>query len=118
MINGITGWRTNDTTESFVVTTGAGETAQNITLSYDLYQAAIAEVESISSNETESPAATNYYESAKHLTVGGILASKTRTLQVKYLAETQDATMRIIGPFLAILIFGGCIYFIYKIATK
>jgi len=52
--DGIKGWRTVDATQAFVVTTGAGVTTANVTLTYELYQANVAEVQSVSSNETEA----------------------------------------------------------------
>lgn len=108
--DGIKTWRTVDTSENFDVTTAAGVTGANITLSYDLYQAATAEVQSITSdNETDTPVANSYVEATKALEVTGLVASDTRVLTVAYYAETDDRVMRILGPFLAVLIFGGLI---------
>jgi len=119
ILDGITGWRTVDTTESFAVTTGAGETAENVTLSFDLFQAAVTEVISITSNDTfDAPLALVYYETPKNLTIGGLVAAAIHTLAVNYLAETQDATMRVIGPFLVILVFGFVLYLIFRHASK
>jgi len=108
--DGIKTWRTNDTTENFNVTTGAGETGANVTLSYDLYQAATAEVIGITSdNDTDVPVANSYVEATKALEITGLVASDTRVLGVNYYSETDDRVMRILGPFLGILIFGGLI---------
>lgn len=119
IIDGITGWRTNDTTDTPIVTTGANQTSANVTLSYDLYQAALAEVYSItSSNNTDTPAASNYTASTRLLTVGGLIPSITRTLTINYLAETDDTVMRVMGPFLVILIFGFVCYIIVRHAQS
>ena len=102
IIDGIKGWRTNDTLQSESVATGVGQTTANVTLDYDLYQAVTAEVQSISSNITgETPVASAYTEATKVLLVSGLDASATRTLGIQYYAETEDTTMRVLGPFLA-----------------
>lgn len=113
IIDGIKGWRTNDVTQNFVVNTAVGETASNVTLTYDLYQAAVPEVASITSTEgADAPAATSYTEATKVLLVSGLSANNTRTLTVNYYAETDDNVMRVLGPFLGVLIIGGCVVFI------
>jgi hypothetical protein len=114
ILDGIKGWRTNDTNETVLATTGEGTTA-NVTLSYDLFQAQLAEIIGMTSNNgTDTPVATAYVEATKVLTVGGLVPSVTRSLAIHYTAETTDATMRIIGPFLVILIFGGIGYLAYR----
>ena len=113
MIDGIKGWRTNDTTQNFAVTTGGGVTTANVTLTYDLYQAAVPEVISIiSTEEADAPAATSYTEATKILLISGLEADKTRTLTVNYYAETDNDVMRVLGPFLGVLIIGGCVVLI------
>ena len=108
--DGIKTWRTNDTTENFDVATAAGVEGANITLSYDLYQAAIAEVQSITSdNDSGTPTANSYVEATKSLEVTNLDAAADRVLTVNYYAETDDAVMQILGPFLAVLIFGGLV---------
>lgn len=102
---GIHNWRSNDTTQSFVVTTG-GVTTANVTLSHDLYQSNVAEVAAITSSISETPVASSY--ASRALVLAALTPSQTRTLTIEYYAETDDSIMRIIGPFLAILIFGGC----------
>jgi len=106
---GIHNWRSSTSTESYVVTTGGGVTAANITLGHDLYQAATGEITTISSNNSETPIASSYTEATKVLLVGALNASETRTLTVAYAAETDDTVMRALGPFLSFLIFGGLI---------
>ena len=110
--SGIKTWRTNDTTENFDVATAAGVEGANITLSYDLYQAAIAEVQSITSdNVSDTPVADSYVEATKKLLVTGLADAtiSSRVLTVNYYAETDDTVMQILGPFLAVLIFGGLV---------
>lgn len=107
IIDGIKGWRTSDTNETFAVTTVAGQTSANVTLAYDLYQAATAEVIGISSNTTGTPVASAYTEASKKLLIAGLPASTSQALTVNYYAETDDEVMRIIGPFLGFLIFFG-----------
>lgn len=106
---GIHGWRTHNTTESFIVATGGGATTANVTLGHDLFQAATGEVIAVSSNITESPAVTGYTESNKHLELASLNAATSRTIAVNYYAETDDTVMRALGPFLSVLIFGGCV---------
>jgi anti-sigma-K factor RskA len=105
--DGIKGWRTDDTTQAFVVVTAAGATTANVTLTSDLYQDKASEVISISSNETEAPVATSYDSATNHLLVSALNAATTRTLTVEYYADTDSTVMNAIGPFLAVLIIGG-----------
>ncbi len=108
---GIKGWRSNDTSEPFIVTTAVSVTSANVTLSYDLYQATLAEVQSITSTDgTDVPTWTAYVEATKKLTVGGLNDDASRTLTVHYYAETESDVMRVLGPFLSILIFGGLLF--------
>jgi len=95
------------------VTTGAAETTSNMTLSHDLYQAATAEIVSMTSNITgETPVASAYTEATKFLVLAGLNPSSAHTITINYLAETDDSIMRVLGPFLAVLIIGGCVVFI------
>ena len=111
IVDGIKGWRASDTTEDFVVATAAAVTTANVTLSYDLYQAATAEIIEITSTDgTDAPVASTYTEATKVLLVAGLNDDANRTLTVEYYAETDDDTMRIIGPFVGFLIFGGIIF--------
>jgi hypothetical protein len=114
IIDGIKSWRSDPTTQTTLVTTGGGVTAANVTLSYDLFQAALAEVTSVvSNNSSDTPAATLYYEDTKNLTIGGLASGTTRLLTIGYTAETQDAAMRHLGPFMVFIILGGCVFYIF-----
>src|SRR4030042_4456887 len=73
ILDGIKGWRTNDTTEAFLVTVGGGVTTANVTLAYDLYQAALPEIIALTSGlGTDTPVATSYTEATKMLFVAGL----------------------------------------------
>ena len=105
--DGIKTWRTNDTSEDFEVSTGSGVTSANVTLSYNLYQEALAEVQSITSNDTDDiPIASTYTDATKVLLITGLDDEETHALTVDYYAETDSTVMRVLGPFLAFLIFG------------
>jgi len=106
--DGIKTWRTNDTSEPFNVTVGASVTTANVTLSYDLYQDSVAEVQSITSTDgTDVPVADSYVTASNKLLVTGLNDDATRTLTVNYYAETDSVVMRVLGPFLSVLIIGG-----------
>lgn len=108
IIDGIKGIRADTITgESHVVTTAAGVTSANVTLSRDLYLASTSQVSSISSNITESPAATSYTEATNVLLVSSLSAGASHLLTFAYSAETTDTTWLAIGPFASFLIFGG-----------
>ena len=104
---GIKTWRSNDTSEDFEVSTAAGVTGANVTLSYNLYQEALAEVQSITSNDTDDvPIAATYTDATKVLEITGLDDAEAHALTVNYYAETDSTVMRVLGPFLAFLIFG------------
>lgn len=106
--SGITTWRTQDLTQSFAVTTVAGQTTANVTLNNDLFQDDTSRVISITSNITgESPIATSYVAATKKLLVSALNPSATHTLAVNYYADSENSAIKAIGPFLALLIFGG-----------
>ena len=105
---GIKGWRTDDVSQGFAVETGAGVTTANVTLSRDLFNDEVTEVQSISSNISETPVATSYTSDTNYLFIAALTASESRALTIVYYSEIDDTIMRIIGPFLAFIIFGGC----------
>jgi hypothetical protein len=116
---GIDDWRTDQASENFLASTGPGITAANVTLSYDLYQAVLAEIESITSSDgTDTPVATAYDEDYKLLTVSGLVPSATRTLAIAYTAESTNQAMRTAGPWLGLLVVGGVVYFIFKVRNR
>ncbi len=107
---GIKGWRTVDTTENEVVVTGAGVTTANVTLDDDLYQDAVSQVISISSNATESPVATSYVSATNVMLISALDAATTRTLTINYYAETDNTVLQVVGPFLSLFIIGGLLF--------
>ncbi len=117
--DGIKTWRTEDTTESFSVSTGAGVTTANVTLNNDLFQDDVAEVISITSNITgESPIATTYTAATKVLLLSALNSSATHTVAVNYYADSESDVMLAVGPFLGLLIFGALIVGILLQAKK
>ena len=105
--DGIKTWRTDDTSEDFEVSTGSGVTSANVTLSYNLYQEALAELQSITSNDTDDiPIANTYTDATKVLLITGLDDEETHALTVDYYAETDSIVMRVLGPFMSFLIFG------------
>lgn len=108
ILDGIKGWRTEDTTQSFIVTTGAGETTANVTLTKNLYNDDVSEVIALSStNGTEAPVATSYDDTTLNLLISALNASITRTLTVEYYGLPDNTVMDAIGPFLGFLVIGG-----------
>ncbi len=106
--DGIKGWRTETQVQTVAVVTAGGVTSANVTLSADLFQDDVAEVSSISSNDTgDAPAASTYTAATKVLLVSGLVAASNHTLTLTYYADTDDTVMAVVGPFLGILIFGG-----------
>ena len=117
--DGIKGWRADDVTEAFAVTTAAGVTTANVTLSRELYQDEPSEVISISSNVTgETPVATLYTSATQVLLVSALNPSETHTLAVNFYAETESSVIKVVGPFLSLLIIGGLIVLIFMGARK
>jgi len=111
IIQGVDNWRTSDQLDGFAgVTTAAGITTANVTLTEDLYQANLAKVTTITStNGTDTPVLISYIEATKVLQIGGLDDDNTRDMSVAYKAETDDTVMRAMGPFMAFLIIGGCV---------
>jgi hypothetical protein len=117
--DGIKGWRTEEQAQGATVTTGAGATTANVTLTADLFQDDTAEVTDISSNISgESPAASTYTAATNVLLVSGLNSSATHALVITYNADPESAVMAAVGPFLGILIFGGLIVAILYGAFK
>lgn len=121
ILDGIKTWRTDGTTtQTALVTTAGGATSTNVTLTKDLYQASVAEVSSITSNDgDDTPVADTYTEATQVLLVTGLAESTTRTLTIVYYGETDSSVMQAIGPFLGILIIGGILFaVVYSVFHK
>ena len=114
-LSGIDDMRTDDINQNEIVTTGAGQSTANVTLDRDLYLDEITHVTAIPSNITgEVPLPTNYTESSNLLEISSLNTDTTRALTISYAADVQDEWMVMIGPFLALLLFGGLIFAIIK----
>jgi len=107
MSTGVTGLRTDPTTEAFVVVTGAGVTSANVTLVNDPFQDDLVNITSITSNASETPIATTYTTATNALLVTDLTAATTRTLTVNFDFETVDPVWSAIGPFLLLLLIGS-----------
>jgi hypothetical protein len=105
VIDGVHNWRTQQLTQAVVMTTSGGQTTGNVTLNKDLFNGSTSEITSITSTYTETPVATSYVPATKTLTISAMVESQTRTLTIKYNANSDDPIMQGIGPFLTILIF-------------
>ena len=67
------------------VTTGVGETAADVVLTYDPYNDYTASITSIASdNESDTPVAGTYTTATNTLNVTGLVAEDTRTLTIVY----------------------------------
>lgn len=94
MLNGINNAQTDTRTDSFSVTTAPGVTTGDVVLVTLLYGADINNVVSITSDVgTDVPLPDTYVAGTRTLTVRGLTADDTRTLNVeyKYDALTGDA---------------------------
>lgn len=86
VFDGITNAQTDTLTTNFTEVTGT--TSANITLGQPLYNNNVADVQSISSNDTgDSPTAYAYNTVSRVLTVSGLATGVTRTLAVEYYAD-------------------------------
>jgi len=119
IMDGIKGWRTEDTTESHSVVTILGQTTANVTLASDLFQDDIAEVITVTSNISgESPIATSYVSASKKLLVSALNPAATHTLTINYYADTESGVIYVLGPFLPLIIIGGLLVIILQSGLK
>jgi hypothetical protein len=109
ILDGIKTWRTDGlSTQTTVVATAPGATTANVTLAKDLYQANVVNIHSITSTDgADAAAATSYTEATLVLLVSGLNDDSSRTLTIQYYGETDSDVLRIIGPFLGVLVIGG-----------
>lgn len=78
-------------TETGNVTTAAGETAGNITLSEDVYRDAVTSITDVSSTSiSDVPYASAYDTTTGNLTVSGLAASTSRLISVDYRYDNAD----------------------------
>lgn len=91
VLDGTESFRTDVKTQEFTVATGAGETADNVTLTWELWQNAVTEVTTLSSDDTtDNPVASTYTAAGNLLEVTGLAASENRTLTVSYRTAGLD----------------------------
>ena len=109
ILDGIKTWRTDGlATQTTVVATAPGITTANVTLAKDLYQANVVNVHSITSTDgADAVAVTSYTEATLALLVSGLNDDASRTLTIEYYGETDSDVMRIVGPFVGVLLIGG-----------
>jgi hypothetical protein len=109
ILDGIKTWRTDGlATQTTVAATAAGVTSANVTLAKDLYQANIVNVDSLTSTDgADAPAVTSYTEATKVLLISGLNDDSSRTFTISYYGETDSDVMRIVGPFVGVLLIGG-----------
>lgn len=71
-------------TDPYTVTTAAGVTSANVTLSQDLYAGATSRVTVSSTDTTDNPIAWTYTTATRVLLVTGLEANTSRTLTIAY----------------------------------
>lgn len=94
--------------ENFEVDTGVGETSTDLTLEYQHYYEDLTHLTIESTNENDTPLATDYDEDTYGVTVAGLEASASRILTISYYREgyqqyTGFSTFIRLLPFLVIL---------------
>jgi hypothetical protein len=102
----------DDYSEPFITTTGAGETNAVETLSYAHYFEDLTELTASSNDTGDTPVVLSYDEDTYAVNVSGLQASTTRTLTVSYVRESNQQFTGFSGfvrlvPFL--LIIGGIV---------
>lgn len=91
--------KVREVTEEHLANTGVGEYTANIVLYNDLYDANLSYIVDVNSSDaSDSPVATVYNVVTRVLTVGGLVESLERTLQVKYQTDALEDAMGV-GQF-------------------
>ncbi len=110
----------DDYSEPFSVSTGAGVTATNETLSYAHYYEDLTELSASSDNESDTPVVMSYDEDDYIVTVSGLAESDTRTLTISYVREANQqftgfsSFVRLL-PFIAVIgLLIACIWGIFS----
>lgn len=81
---------TDDYSENFENTTGAGETSGNETLGYAHYYEDLTDLSAESDNGSDTPVILDYDVDDYIVTVGGLAASDTRILTIDYVREAHQ----------------------------
>ena len=87
LLGGLHDFRTDNQSDAYSVnTTGPSSiTTGNVTLTLPLFQSGVQHVTSISTNwSADVPLATAYNSNTRVLTVSGLVANQTRTLNITY----------------------------------
>ena len=84
VMEGITEFRAAEYTEPHNVTTGAGQTSANVTLSQELYQDSTAYAEITSNVTADAAVPFSYVAATKSLLITGLLENQSRQLSVVY----------------------------------
>lgn len=104
--------KVREATETHLVVTEVAEEEAEVTLYNDLYNDNLEYVVEItSSNDNDTPVATDYNDVTKKLTVGGLVAEVTRSLDINYDTDAL-ANFTGVGAFLGLspfLFLGGII---------
>ena len=88
--NVITDVTTDDYGENFNVSTGAGVTSTDETLTYDHYYGDLTDLSATSDNENDTPVVMSYNEDTKVTNVDGLQASASRILNIAYVREAHQ----------------------------
>jgi len=81
---------TDEYTENFSSTTGAGVTNDTKTLSYEHYYEDLTDLSATSDNVLDTPVILEYDATSYNTTVGGLAASDTRILSITYAREAHQ----------------------------
>jgi len=93
MMGGLEGFRTNDQTDAYSVTTGGGVTTANVTLTQPLYQNGTQYASVTSNYSADVPLVTGFQSGTRALEVSGLTAGQSRTLTVVYKILALDANV-------------------------
>lgn len=86
-------FRTDQRTNSFTTSTGVAETSANVTLFDDLYNCDLGSVDVNSDDSSDNPVASSTAINCtiREITITGLTANTTRTLDVTYDIDALDA---------------------------
>lgn len=85
-------FQTDVKTDSFYVTTGAGETSANVTLYKAVYDNDTSTIEIVSYLNTDTPAFSSYNSTTRKTGFTGLTASTSRTVDVSYDTDALNAS--------------------------
>jgi hypothetical protein len=88
-------FRTDVKTDTYYVTTGAGVTATNSTLTKALYLDDVSTIDLFSDLNTDLPIVNSYNTTTRALWISGLTASDDRTLTVSYDYDALNASAAI-----------------------